>query len=211
MPFNEISNCVKCTVNQSFRGQQCLNNLWFLHTAGAVNLVDLTALATGLVSFWATEIMPLLSDDLELVSVLARDYTAENGLELLAGSTGVSGGGGDAMPNNVAACVSVRTGLAGRHYRGRLYLGGIARATVSENSFADLFIANVSDSFNGITGVAGLAPNWQWVVVAQTQSNPTPPPAQIPIPGGIVTPVTNVVFVDNIVDSQRRRLPGRGK
>lgn len=204
MAFNPIENVVKCTVEQDFRGQQCLNTLYFLHSVGAVNVVDLTTLVGTLTSFWATEIMPNLSDDLGLLGVLARDLTTAIGLEMFGGSTGVTGGAGDAMPNNVAACVSIRTPFAGRHYRGRNFLGAIPRAVVSENSYDASFRTAITDAYNGIAGADNLAPNWTWVVVAQEE-------AGAPIPGGIVTEVTQAVFVDAVVDNQRRRLPGRGK
>ena len=213
MPFNAIPNVVKATIRQSFRLQECFNTMYFLKETGGITVTDITALGAGLAAGWKDSIMPLLSDDLIFLSVLLRDLTTENGLELTADDGGsLAGTAGDAMPNNVSACVSVRTPFAGRHYRGRMYLGGIPRAAVAENSLDPAFQADIVTALSSFSGPGSLAPNWQWVVVAQQQKNPgTPPPENIPIPGGIVTPVTQVLFVDGIVDSQRRRLPGRGK
>jgi len=33
----------------------------------------------------------------------------------------------------------------------------------------------------------------------------------IPRTAGVVTPISNVIVVDRVLDSQRRRLPGRGQ
>jgi hypothetical protein len=49
-----------------------------------------------------------------------------------------------------------------------------------------------------------------WVVVSRfsgVDANGDP----IPRAAGVTTPITSVLVVDNIVDSQRRRLPGRGR
>jgi hypothetical protein len=148
--------------------------------------------------------MPLLSNDLDLLSVKVRDLTTVSGIEVLAPASAVNGGAGDGMPNNVAACLSVRTPFAGRHYRGRLYLGGVPRTEVVENDLTASFRNDVTNIFNGIVGSGGMAANWTWVVVAQQAAGAV-------IPGGIVTEVSSTLFVDPVVDSQRRRLPGRGK
>lgn len=213
MAFNAIPGVVKCTIRHSFRLQDCLNTMYFLFTGGSINVLNVTALVNNLATSWADNIMSLLSNDLIFQSILARDLSAENGIEIAGGSgSSTAGSGTDAMPNNVSACVSVRTPFAGRHYRGRMYLGGIPRSVVVENSLDPAFQADITAALTGLTGVSAVAPDYQWVVVAQQQKNPgTPPPATVPIPGGIVTPVNQVVFVDGIVDSQRRRLPNRGK
>lgn len=213
MPFNAISGVSRATIRHDFRGQQCINTMYFLHSSGAPSGLSMGALLAGLADLWSSNIMPLLSSDLLFSSILLRDLTTENGLEVVgdAGASG-PGGAGDALPNNIAACVSVRTPFAGRHYRGRLYLGGIPRAAVAENTIDPAFQSDILTALLPFIGDGLVAAGWQWVVVAQSQKNPgTPPPESIPIPGGIVTPVTGVVFVDGIVDSQRRRLPGRGK
>lgn len=213
MPFNAIPDVVKCTIRHSFRGQDALNTMYFFKRTGAPTVIDVAALAGALATQWVAAVMPLLSSDLVFQSVLARDLTAENGTEALSGSVpSTAGGAGDAMPNNVSACVSLRTPFAGRHYRGRLYLAGIPREAVVENTLDPAFRLDITSAFGDMIGDDNVQAGYTWSVVAQSQANPgTPPPATIPIPGGIVTPITLATFVDGIVDSQRRRLPGRGK
>lgn len=210
MPFNAIANCAKVTLQHDFRGQECINDFWFLKSAGSITFLDLDGLAVAFGTRWGANVMPLLSSDLSLLSVTVRDYTVPNGLEVVEASGAGPGGAGDAFPNNVAACVSLRTGFAGRHYRGRIYLGGIPRTAVAENSYIPDFVNGIITALGPFVGVGGVSPGWQLVVVAQWQVL-TPHATPVPIPGGIVTPVQQFLFTDDVVDSQRRRLPGRGK
>lgn len=205
MPFNALSGCVQVRFNQSFRDQQCINSLWFFDNAGLPTVSDVTNLAFQCESAWAANVMPLLSSDLKLLNVVARDFTTESGIEVLSSSGVVFGGAGDAMPNNVAACVSLRTPFAGRHYRGRLYLGGIPRTAIVENDYTSAFTGTVLDALNTyFVGVGTVSANYTLSIVAREA-------AGVPIAGGLVTEVNQFIFSDNIVDSQQRRLPGRGK
>jgi len=210
MPFNAISGCASLKVQYDFRGQQAFNNLWALKTGGAITVLDATTLANTFATYWATNIMPNLSNDLTLLNVTVRDQSTEFGVEVVSTTGTTAGAAADALPNNVAACVSVRTGFAGRHYRGRFYLPGIPRGSVVENDYDPAFAGDVITTLNTLVGVDGYAPGWQGVVVARWQTL-TPLSAPVPIVGGIVTPVNAFLFTDTVVDSQRRRLPGRGK
>ncbi len=210
MPFNAIPNCVKVRFNYSFRGQQAINGLWFLKSAGSISLLDVMSLGDQLGTHWSDAVMPLLSSDLVFTNLSVRDMSIENGLEYVTGGVGPDGGAGDALPNNVAACVTIRTGFAGRHYRGRIYIPGIPRTAVAENEYLADFMSGLLVALTPIVGVDAIAAGWQLVVVAQEQVL-VPGEAPVPIPGGIVTPAVSFGFSDDVVDSQRRRLPGRGK
>lgn len=210
MPFNAIPDAALAKIEYTFRGQQCFNDIWFLKTGGAISVFDAASLANGIQITWGTTVVPLLSNDLTLVRTTVRDYSLENGIEAVSTTGTYDGGAGDALPNNVAACVSLRTGFAGRHYRGRIYLPGIARTAVTENEYLDDFMNGVLTALSDFIGPDAIAAGWQLVVVARQQTL-TPGSAPVPIPGGIVTPAVSWQFTNNVVDSQRRRLPGRGK
>jgi hypothetical protein len=109
------------------------------------------------------------------------------------------------MPNNVAIVMSLKTGLRGKSFRGRIYHVGLSDAVVTANAVTtvqrDALVAGYSllTTFAGATGEA----IFNLVVLSYYASSvlrPTP----------IATPVTSVTS-DGIVDSQRRRLPGRGR
>jgi len=73
------------------------------------------------------------------------------------------------------------------------------------------FMADMIAAYSQLlVGGAALPVGWEWVVVSRysgTDVNDDP----VPRVTGIATLVSNVLFTNNTVDSQRRRLPGRGK
>lgn len=102
----------------------------------------------------------------------------------------------DGMPGNVAFCVSLKTALSGRRFRGRKYFCGLGEADVTENAF-DATQAGVI-----LTGVTGL------INALNISGNPL----SVFSPTGLtLVPVTSASAVDFFVDSQRRRLTGRGR
>jgi hypothetical protein len=114
------------------------------------------------------------------------------------------------LPNNVTLTVSFRTANRGRSFRGRNYVVGLGETQVAGNTVAP----SVITAFDGIysqllaSPVAAIA---TWVVVSRFSG--VDPVTKEPIPRvtGIATPITSVTVVDNVVDSQRRRLPKRGQ
>jgi hypothetical protein len=113
------------------------------------------------------------------------------------------GAGGDTvLPNNVAFCVSLRTEKRGRSFAGRSYVSGLTPTQVDGNylhaSTANAIIA----AYENLRAVA--ATSTLPLVVASRKH------AGVYRTLGVVTPVSAVVYKDLVLDSQRRRLPGRG-
>jgi hypothetical protein len=112
--------------------------------------------------------------------------------------------GDPALPNNVTVAASLRSNLTGRSARGRWYWQGLTEPQVTGNAIAagvltsiDAALTNLQSSIDG----AGFA----WVIVSFFTNN-------APRVGGpVYFTVVDIVFVDDVVDSQRRRLPGRGR
>lgn len=102
----------------------------------------------------------------------------------------------DSEPGSVAFCVSLRTALAGRTTRGRKYYSGLAVGDVTGNMFdatrAGVLVAAVNSLISDLNG--NLTPLSIFSRTALT-----------------LVPVTAATQVDLAVDSQRRRLAGRGR
>ena len=112
-------------------------------------------------------------------------------------------GSGGLLPNNVAFCVTLRTRKRGRSFQGRSYLGGLSEAT-SEGSYINQDVAtaiiNAYENLRSVASTSGLP-----MVVVSTRSGGQPRSV------GIQTPVDRCVYNDLVLDSQRRRTPGRGQ
>jgi len=183
-----------------------INNLYFRNEVdGSSNLLAINDVTDAVAVWYNNNIINILSED--VVGTVARgvDMSTNPGLEVEL-TYNVSGGvASEAAPNNVAAVPSFRTGVGGRSFRGRNYISGVPNSQILINVLDNGFVANVITAYMQLLAGGGVLPaNWEWVVVSMFSAG-----AQRPV--GLTTPVQNVIFTDTIVDSQRRRLPGRGK
>lgn len=102
---------------------------------------------------------------------------------------------------NVAFCIKLSTGLTGRSYRGRLYIGAISNdllqtpVTMSVTA-ANNFIGQLTTLKNNLS-----AAGHTWYVVSYRQNKTW-------LTTGVRTAVTTFIAVDYNLDSMRSRLPG---
>jgi hypothetical protein len=175
---------------------QDVENVWYVQGPDpfdAAVAADIAAtFQTGYVG-----IMNNLSQDLSVNEIHVQNLngTASGEFTLAVTPTQTGGLVQDSEPGNVAFCISLRTALAGRRTRGRKYFSGIAVGDRSGNSItsirADALLVGVSD------------------LIADLVANSTP--ICIFSPTGLtLVPVTAAVISDLFLDSQRRRLTGRG-
>ena len=119
-----------------------------------------------------------------------------------------SAGSGGAMPGGSTFCITMQTGHAGRSQRGRIYLPGLAtfdlQSAPNQNlvtaARANAYVASINSL---IAQLAALSPALTLVVVSYMSGGAWRSTAQ-------TTPITNAAYSDLAVDSQRRRLAGRG-
>ena len=202
MPFVPIPNVCKFDFVQTWQGQQIMNSLYIQSaTAWTVNTVQDQIIA---LDTWAkAHLLIDASNTLSLNKIIATDLTSQTGISI---ENAVAGGNSGAeaqtsVPNNVALCVKFVTGTRGRSYRGRWYLAGILASRVVDNRVTLSFAQSVADHFNALKSGAILEGN-TWVVASRITNG-------APRTTGIATPVTGV-SCEILIDSQRRRLPGRG-
>lgn len=82
---------------------------------------------------------------------------------------------------------------------------------VTLNTIDPTFLTNVAAAYRLLKIPTSTIPaDWSWVVVSRF-SGVDSLGKPIPRSSGVVELVVDAIFVDNIVDSQRRRLPGRGR
>jgi hypothetical protein len=193
-----------------FDGQKVENTL-YVQNESAWDATSLEELATEVAAWWNSSYSNLCSTSVQLTEVVCTDLTAETG-----GQVSVAGGGalgvvtGGKLPGNCSLAVSFRTALRGRSYRGRNYIVGIPETYMFDTSkVADDYVAAVLDAYEGFLTAIGTA-GWTWVVLSRYEGVDPDTHRPIPREAGVMTPVLNVVVVDKTIDSQRRRLPGRG-
>jgi len=185
--------------------QEIVNTMWFTYFAG-FDLALLQQLAEELAALWEAEIMPALSFNLTLVAVTATDQETSTSPSYVHVVSPAVGGGQaqESASNNVAACVTFLTAQRGRGGRGRNYLAGIPEDSLDQNTLSPTFMSAIISGYEAIgTALAALSFNHA-IVSFQQEGAPA-------FTGGVPKLVTGYRFADNVVDSQRRRLPGRGQ
>jgi hypothetical protein len=121
-----------------------------------------------------------------------------------AGALGTRGGA--AMPNSTTLAFKFSTNRRGRSYSGRNFWPLFVEGDVFNNTVSDFIADSIVSMYSQLIV---LDPNsfpagWTWVVNSRYNGNE----ARLV---GFSEPITSVGTSDRIIDSQRRRLPGRGK
>jgi hypothetical protein len=210
MAFVPVPNTIQVDVIYMIDSQGVENTLYFENPDGW-DLASIEAFLINLRDLIQTELMPLLSVSIQVIELVARllDTASSIGFTMPA-TPGVTGGNpNEPAPNNVTYTVSFRTGLTGRSFRGRNYVPGIPNDQISTNTILADFRTGVLAFYTELKTLATDA-GLSWVVVSRysgVDSDGKP----IPRVTGVTTPIQSVGTADFTVDSQRRRLPGRGR
>lgn len=203
MPFIPVPNTVMVETRMLWASQNVENTLYFAF-ASAPSVAQMTVLVNAVESWWVAFYAPLASDQVTLREVAATDLTSQTGPSVAFPAIGSPAGEltSPSLPNNCTLAVSFRTALRGRSYRGRNYFCGLTELQVANNIVDATNITNLQDCYEAIFPIQGTA-NCQWVVVSRHHDN-------APRTTGVATPIISVTITDNVIDSQRGRLPGRG-
>lgn len=206
MPLPLTAGTVKVTLQGRTDGQVTINTLWFTKSGGAVTPSDVNAVATAVGNWYAGTVAPLLADSWSAEIVQAQDMSVGFGA-VAQFSLGPTPGGvaTEQSPNNVACCVSLRTGSAGRGFRGRNYVPAIPNAAIDINTLDPTFIASIITAYNDLLpgGAVDLG-GFTLSVVSHYLNN-------VLRGAGLSTPVTSVVLTVPYVRSMRTREVGKGK
>lgn len=203
MAFIPVPATAEVNINQRLDGEQVQNNLYF-YNPSLWSSEALQNLANAIGGWVENFLYPPLSQDLSLVEVVATAQgSAIAPQESYAPVELVRGGvGQEALPNSVALCISFRTGLRGRSARGRNYVAGLPEGSVVQNTVSQALAGALVSAYNQLPALAASL-GCDWVVVSRYANG-------APRAEGVTYIITNAIATDLTVDSQRRRLPGRG-
>jgi hypothetical protein len=204
MPFIPATNCAKVDFLQTQTGQRISNTLWFQYTH-PLTTTDLSDLADAMETWWTASMAPNLRGSLALQEIDVTDMSSQSGAKFVKIINPPVPGtvSGTDEPNHTAAAATFRTEKRGRSYRGRNYLGGIAVTKTTDSvTLLDAWVSAVISAFTAVTpALSGL--DAVWVVVSHYLNKVARSTAH-------AEPIT-AVSMDTSIDSQRRRLKGRGR
>lgn len=206
MPFIPVADVAHVRIEGRMDNQETINDLYFRHTTGAIAAADLVALDEAIAVWYGGTMAPLLNEGWHGVAVHGRDLTTALGfVNDRSIGTVVGGISGEAAPNNCTMAVSFRSALSGRSNRGRNYVPVLTNSQVTGNFIDSDWAQSIVDGYAELLFGGGALPGgWVWVVVSRFTNNE-------PRVAGVFNEVFSVLVTDLVVDSQRRRLPGRGK
>lgn len=196
-----VPGVAKCELIYSWDGQ-IVENVWYVGGADD-NIATLGEICNEMMTAWIDTTMPLVSEYVTLLRAETKYLGVVNGNEVIIPAPANSNGEetSPALPNNVTVAVKLHTGLGGRGRRGRKYHIGLCENQVEFSHLVPAFLAQLEASYASWIG-AMLATEHVIVVVSYYVNH-------LIRPNPLVTPVTTAT-IDPVIDSQRRRLPGRG-
>lgn len=209
MPFVPVPNSALIEVRYLANSQQVENTLWFEQESTPVP-ADLSALVGAVFGWYSSEIKPLQAADVQMREIFCTSMHSDDG-PIFSFAPGIGEFGtatGPVQPNNVTLSVSFRTAQRGRSFRGRNYAIGLVEPDTLGNQVTGPVVTAWQAAYFELIALAAAA-GWTWIVASRF-SGVDGTGAPIPRLTGVTSPITSVIVVDNNVDSQRRRLTGRG-
>lgn len=183
---------------------QRIENVYHVKSNTGVDAQVLSDCADAFNDWIVDSFMGVLSQDVHYLGLEVRNLDIPNGsVTTRQPGTDIHGAYTEnSEPGGTTLCVSARTGQSGRSYRGRKYISGIPTTQRTGNtvlsSWAAACVAALNDLLTVLTAV-----NQVLVIVSRIQDHVT-------LSTPITTPVENFTVTDYDIDSQRRRLNGRG-
>lgn len=201
MAFQPVAATALVELLFSWGGKTVENTLYFRKDTDW-DVTDLAGLSGGVIGWWSANLAPQTTTEISLVACKATSLAAVTGPQFI-NTTDLPVTGEvatDSVPNNVAFCISFRSALIGRGFRGRNYVPGLPKANFDGSLLAPTPVAALVTAYEALlSGLAG----GTWVVVHRVSDH-------VVLLTGETVPIISVQAVDNVADSQRRRLPGRG-
>lgn len=200
VPFNNVVK-LELFIRQDL--QEVENVLhWQMPATPTISTLD--ALASDVQDWWDTGIKPITPTNARLIAIKATSLNSQTApsVEYVTGMPIVGTSAQDAMPNNVTIAIRFLTALRGRSFRGRLFHIGVTRNNVDDNEILQAY-ADALEAVYGALLIPAAFGSAELVVASRVSGG-------VERTLGVATTITGVT-VNRTLDSQRRRLPGRGR
>lgn len=203
IPFIPSPKVLQVNMIATYQGQRVENVYHVLYDV-APGEAERTAVGGFFHSWYTNNLKAQLHNLYQLELIRVVDLTSQNApsteLVINPPETGLVGGAQSVASN--AMVVTHRTGLRGRNYRGRTYVGGIPGGSIATAVDFDLTkVTNMLTAFTALLTIINVTGR-QLVVLSKFLN-------KVPRGQGVSTPITGF-SADTHVDAQRRRLFGRG-
>jgi len=193
-------NIARVTV-QYTRDTRQFENVFHLYRSSGWGYANLIAALTAAKNLWSTYFIPCIPGTITLTNFHGVVYDPDGApwvadVPVTTGNVGTRPGVSEA--GNVTMAISERAQYAGPAYRGRIYLPALSESDVStlDNVGSGLIGVLATFAFQWLSVFADATANGKLTIFHRNDN--------------LHSPVATIIL-ENIVDSQRRRLPGRGR
>lgn len=203
-PFIPVPGVFKVTLVYSLFAQKMMN-VFNVRSGGGVLTADADRIEAVFANWWTTSMRTQVTTSLSLVTIVLDALNAEASLhkEYTSGWTAPGLMGGTPFPGGTTTSVKLATGIRGRSYRGRIYWPGLTINQVTNGLVTTTARDAIAVSANLLrTSLAADVASDKLVVVSYCQDGSW-------LTEGVATEITSA-SAHLLVDSQRRRLIGRG-
>lgn len=203
MAFTPIPQTAEVALRFLQDGQN-VANVWHVIYEGDNTQTTMDTIASNTITTWQTNLRPLVASTVTLLEVSVVDQSVEGGVaSLLAPANNNTGTVvSQQLPNGTTVSIKKSTGRAGRSFRGRIYHIGLCESQVDINRLTPAFLTSLNTAYTAFIA-AYRSIQCEWAVASLFANN-------APRTVGVATPILGV-STDPVIDSQRRRLPGRGR
>lgn len=202
MPFVPVPSAAMIELFWRQDNQRLENTLYF-RQADSYDAAELLTLATEVLAWATSEIIPNVSNQVTLVGIKATSLESDSAPAIELPAAVVGAHTFPALPNNVTVALKFLTAGRGRSARGRNYIVGLTENDILNNTINSVVLQAWVDAYAELLTI-GTITQGAWSVVSRFENGVERNP-------GIAQLVTGVAATDATVDSQRRRLPGRGR
>lgn len=216
MTFQACPGIAQATINVQTPDGDIAQNVLHISNggSGAWSAADLTTLANTLDTWLTTgdgsgnNFVAHLQSAYTVVEISCRDLTTQAGAEFNKSVNHVGGDSGGRMADGLTKAITLRSGLAGRSYRGRIFCIGLSALNADATDKNLMYSASVAVQIaiwtSLISTVSGAHTGWVWVILSRQAG-------LAKRSTGVGTAITAVGVSNNYFDYQRRRAPFHGR
>jgi len=204
MAFIPVINVAQVCIRGRYLGER-VENTFYYHQNDTILQADLQALVDAISDVVVSDWLQWFPFGWSGQEVFARDLTSADGYQVT--NTDILGVPGtfsaNNAPGNVTLAFKRASAHAGRSARGRIFWQAFGKEAVTGNTIDAPTATAILEVIRNVDGAAA-ALDWVPVIVSLYENH-------LPRAAGVTYAILNWSWVDNAVDSMRRRLQGRGQ
>lgn len=203
MVFVPVPNVASFELVQS-ASNQVVENVYNVSNTEPWTNASLETVCGMFKTWWDGQLKSLTPNTNQLIKIVGKDQSSQDGpfCEYTTGLPIIGTATGPAEPNSVTVAVKWTTAKRGRSYTGRTFHIGLQEGQVVQNSLETAALPYLLAAYQNLLTLF-FETSFTFVVVSRYHDH-------APRVTGVATPVL-ACSIDPYIDSQRRRLNGRGR